>query len=320
MSNSKLRGLAALVTISALMTSLGCSDIENARRSMDAVQSMGGKMDQTNDKLNRTDESIRLQKALISLQQITSDASMDRLYPVPTGLMPYAKTFAETATAREIVELTYLWLKEVDEVQPLKSFNDQGVEVARTAEQESRILIQKYGRIQALMAIAGFLPAATLQSLIETEITNNGRFAETGLNVLMMRVLFLRMVMLEESLYKRGSFASVGEAEEALKYMNQVQAVLDLPFASALSVKTRGLVGLGGYDVIQNLDFTLNAEMKSLLSSGWNRLADLTLSSTTMTTRTFSNDPAKNASEQKQLAERRAAVLSAAQAAIERIK
>ena len=154
--------LRGLILGAVALTFMSCSDLDKARHSMDAVDTMQQKTSEMSDGMKSTNESIRQQKMLVCLDGMKSNYSLQHLYPIPSDLMPYAKTFAEAVRADEISELAYLWLKEIDEVSPLKNIGPNGKEVDLTPEQQSQAMVQKFGRFQGLMAIAGFLPEQTV--------------------------------------------------------------------------------------------------------------------------------------------------------------
>lgn len=310
-----MKNLTLVILVS--LSLIACDKLHKADTAMDSVNGMGDKMDKTVAELENTKEKIRMQEALISLKEIISTESMDRLFPVPTGLMPFAETFAKAATPKEIFQLTYLWLKEIDEIKPLNGFDSAGKETSLSLEKQNQVLVEKFGRLQALMAIAGFAPQEKIDSMIETEIKGSGRFRKSVLNVLMFRALFLRQILLQESLLKYGRFESVGEAEEALKYTRQLDWILRLPFRSEISARTTGLKAPAGYEVIGNLEIQMDTDTMSYMTSAWGTLAELTEKNLKLNLRSDSADLKENQAILARDQARAAAVIREAKAQAE---
>lgn len=65
---------------------------------VDATRSLPARKDATN-------ASIHKQTLLVALNDMLSDQNSQYLAPVPTGMLPGGQTFAEEATAEEIVKL-----------------------------------------------------------------------------------------------------------------------------------------------------------------------------------------------------------------------
>ncbi len=305
-------GLLVLMTLALL----GCDKLNKADSALDSVAQMNTKMGEMNDGLLNTKEAVRLQKMTLCLDAMRTDYALERLFPVPTEIMPYARTFSEAATAHELVELTYLWLKEIDEITPLKKVGEDGAEVDFTAAEQARTLSQKFGRFQALSAIAGFIPAQTLDQIVHEEILGSGRYRESALNLLMLRAVFLRQVLLEESILKKGKFASVGAAEVAVDYMSSVEKIARFPFVNEISLQTTGLTGPAGYNgSISNADLKMDADTLGFLTSGWSKIADAIENGLPIEIRNNTADPAVNKATQERDLNRKAKALSTVRAA-----
>jgi len=254
---------------------VGCNQFKKIDDATDDVGQMKDRTTEMNEQMKSTNDSIRQQRLLLALENAVAESSLERLYPVPTGVMPGAKKFAEAVHADEVLDLTYLWLKEIDEVTPFAHLNLDGTERGFDANEFNEILIKKYGRLQALFAIAGFLPETIVDEIIQNVVQGSGRYQTTALNLLMMRTLFCKQILLDENLLQDGAFKSVGEAEQALEYMDSVNKILRLPFASSLFLKTRGLNGPAGYNgPIANVDLTMDSDLTKSLADGWNQIVN----------------------------------------------
>ena len=164
--------------------------------------------------------------------------------------MPYGKKLAEAASATELIDLTYLWLKEVDESLPAKDIDDAGNEVPYSRKQVARINNEKLARIIALQVIAGFTPQATVDEIVQNNIIGSNRdgsrrYEQTALAFLMLRTMFIRDVLLQESLLS-GPLDNVGKVEDAIRYAKQIDTIAKYRFAAKVGFKTRGLIDEGG--------------------------------------------------------------------------
>ncbi|UOF00165.1 hypothetical protein [Bdellovibrio reynosensis] len=225
---------------------------------LEGTKQVPGKMDQTNgnmkkmlEEMKTTNKGVHDQSLLLPLENLIKEENHDTLAPVPFKLMPFGKKFAESATAEELIELTYLWLKEVDEALPAKDIDEAtGDEVPYTKKQVHKINTQKIAKLTALQVIAGFAPQETVQEIINNYIVANNReggrrFEETGYAFLMLRTVFIRDVLLKESIMAT-SIDNIGKLEEAMKYIKKLDAIARLRFTDKIRFKSRGLIDFEG--------------------------------------------------------------------------
>ncbi|WP_413943819.1 hypothetical protein [Bdellovibrio sp. HCB-162] len=238
-----------------LLLSLAACDLQEA---LDGTKKVPGKMDETNanmrkmlDEMKTTNKGVHDQSLLIPLENLIKEENQDTLAPVPFKLMPYGKKFAEAASAEELIDLTYLWLKEVDEALPNKDIDEAtGEEVPYTKKQIQRINTQKLAKLTALQVIAGFTPQEVVQEIIHRNIIGEKleggrRFEETAYSFLMLRTMFIRDVLLKESILST-SIDNVGKLEEAMKYIKKVDSIARLRFADKIQFKSHGLIDFEG--------------------------------------------------------------------------
>lgn len=200
---------------------------------------MGDKMNATNARMDATNASIHKQTLLVALNDMLSDQNSQYLAPVPTGMLPGGQTFAEEASAEEIVKLAYVYLQEINEIQPDDS--QRQTDGHFPAALITRMDHQKMAKLSALEVIAGLAPQATIDTLIENEVNSGGRYEDTAYSVLMCRALFLRDIMLNESLF-RLPLRNIGTIDEAVKQTGYLERLAELPFASKISLKLIGMV------------------------------------------------------------------------------
>lgn len=225
---------------------------------LEGTKAVPGKMDQTNgnmkrmlDEMKTTNKGVHDQSLLLPLENLIKEENHDTLSPVPFKLMPFGKKFAESANSEELIELTYLWLKEVDEALPAKDIDETtGEEVPYTKKQVQKINTQKLAKLTALQVIAGFTPQETVQEIISNYIIAHNReggrrFEETAYSFLMLRTMFIRDVLLKESILAT-SIDNVGKLEEAMKYIKKLDAIARLRFSERIQFKSHGLIDFEG--------------------------------------------------------------------------
>jgi hypothetical protein len=215
----------AILILAAL--SLTACEVNDA---MHSANSIPPKMDKMNQRLDETSEAIRLQKLAIAKENLEDEKNSYVLMPIPTGLIGYAKLFAETATVDELVGQIYLYIKEVNDGMPIPT---------DAADHSLDQNIHRLQRMTAAQAIAAFVPKETIAKMVDQEIVQRGRYQKTAMNILTMRFQFLRDVMLSASLLAE-PFASVGSAEDALKYLGYMDDILSFSFKDEIMVKITG--------------------------------------------------------------------------------
>lgn len=225
--------------------------INSTKQIPDKMNQTNSKMESMLDAMKTTNKGVHDQSLLIPLENLLKEENYDTLAPVPFKLMPYGKKFAEAATSEELVELTYLWLKEVDEALPAKDIDETtGEELPYNKKQIQRINTQKIAKLTALQIIAGFAPQATVQEMIQNYVVGGTleggrRFEETTYSFLMLRTMFIRDILLKESILSK-SVDNVGKLEEAMKYIKKIDAIARLRFHNKIEFKSRGLVDYEG--------------------------------------------------------------------------
>lgn len=262
--------ILSLILTAILLSSCG---IQKMFDMPDKMDSMNKKMDQMTEGMDKTNfnmgqminlmgktvDGVDKQKVLLPFQQLMDEKNYDLLSPIPSKLMPWAKEFAEAIPAKDFAELSYLWLKEIKEVNPLKKMDKDGNEIPFTAEEISKINTLKLGRLSALQAVCGFLPDEKLNSVIDQQLVHYGRFEKTVYKVLMMRVQFIRDIMLNESLLSE-PLTTVGEIKEAVMYATKLDFIARLGYADKIAVKVEGF--LAPLETFQE-KFNVNVAVKS---------------------------------------------------------
>lgn len=206
------------------------------------------KMDRTNQSIEemiqqveRTNASIYKQAKLISFENMLKAENTAQLFPVPTRLIPYGRELAQIISAQEILELSYLWLKEVDEVFPPLRVDKKGNDIPYTNKEIEKINHNKMARLLGLQIVSGFLPEQTVLELIENEVYTGGRYEELAYTILMLRAQFIRDILLDASLLYE-PLNNPGKLAQAVEYNKSLDFISKLPFAHRIQLKTKGFI------------------------------------------------------------------------------
>lgn len=271
-----------LIYACTLCCGLTACDVEDAIKGTKEVpakiDATNGNMNRMLDEMKKTTAGVHDQSLLIPMENLIKEENHDALAPVPFKLMPFGKKFAEAATATELMDLTYLWLKEVDESMPAKAIDDStGEELPYTKREIARINNEKIARLTALQVIAGFTPQQTVNEIVAKNIVGvndqgSRRFEQTAYAFLMLRVMFIRDVLLQESLLA-SPLDNVGKVEEAIKYAIQIDSIARYRFANKVEFKSRGLVDATGRQLPEDMQPAEKMEL-SVASVLWGKIYD----------------------------------------------
>ncbi len=201
-----------------------------AQKAIDNTNKIPKKLDDTIKTMEKTECTL---VRGISFENLLKDEFGRDLSPVPFDLMPFAREFAKCASEEDLAEVTYMWMKKLNEV----TLDLPSPSEAQVADFNHR----KLHVYSALQAVAGFIPQAKLERIITTQLYGAGRYQESVMEMLMLRVQFLRDVMLENSLFSKG-LTNVGTVEKAVEYAQNIEFIARLPFAKEISVNVTGFM------------------------------------------------------------------------------
>lgn len=205
---------------------------------MDATIAMGPRMDgmknATIAEMDKTNESIRHQTMMVALTEMQKDSNQVYLFP-PIGMMPYGETFGKSATAEELVKITYAWLKEIN------SSTADGVGPQADGKWPAKEVLdrEKYAKLVALQVIAGMAPQAKVEKVIEEQIRDGGRFESAAYEFLMLRYAFIDGIMIQESLFSK-PMINPGMFLKGLEYLKQLEFISKLSFKDSIAIKVIG--------------------------------------------------------------------------------
>lgn len=222
-----------------LLTSLGCkvTDALNSTAGMDQrmIQLQSG-MDTTNKNMEKMVDAVHDQQVVLPYEQLLTAENATVLKPIPFKMMAYGEKMAQAMTAEELVKLTYIWLKEIDESQPEKDskdckVNEVGKEICGKPFYSKELLArtnhEKEARFAALKVLAGFAPQSIIEEIVQEHLTTPGRFRRTTLNLLTLRSMMLKEILLDESILKEELW-TIKVADEGFKYMNQLNYIAEI--------------------------------------------------------------------------------------------
>lgn len=232
--------LAALISVSAL----GCAKLND-------MFDMPKKMDNMNQEVARTNDTVERQPVVLAFEAMLKEEYAQELWPIPFNLMGFAKEFGKYATVEDLVELFYVKIKELNEVQmELEAPTDE--EIAKFNHKKRHTLVM-------LQAVAGLLTDAKVKQIIDQRIATDDRFADAALNLLMMRAQFIRDVLLEASLFS-DKMKHAGEIEKAVEYANSFEYLARLPFARHIATEITGFYEKPGSEETEDVIETLEPE------------------------------------------------------------
>lgn len=223
------------ILLCLILVGCGASD------AIDATKSMPAKMDGMRGDMAVTNNAIHKQTLLVALSDILKEENSRNLNPFPAGMFPGGKAFGEEATQQELVELTYLFLRDIaeitpDESKPLK--DESGNFTAYAIEFDH----QKMVKLNALMAIAAFTPQSTIEAIVANQIGE--RYEEDAYAFLALRTIAIKSFLLEQGLYAK-KVTNPGKFDKALEYLKQIDYVAQLPFAEKVGIRTKGFLNQG---------------------------------------------------------------------------
>lgn len=227
-----------VLCITALSFAVSACGLTEIPKKMDKTN---GNMEKMIQNMNHTNAGIDKQAKLIPYENLLKTENTETLTPIPTRLMPFGKELAQVISSEEMVELTYLWLKEIDEVYPEHKVDANGNELPYTSDEISKINHDKMARLVGLQIIAGFLPQSVVQDMIHQQVHTGGRYEDVVYAILMLRAQFIRDVLLEASLLSL-PLNNSGKVAQAIEHNKSLDYLARLPFARKIALKTLGFI------------------------------------------------------------------------------
>ena len=217
-----------LILLVTALTISSCSKIESV---LDKAESIPGKMD------NLSASTAELQRKEIvktSVQELNDSKNYNKLSPIPTDIIPWAKKAAENMlVADELVPYIYIKLKDIN---TLRYDDNSGKPYDLADPQAIEFENNKVGLYNVLFAISGFLPEYKVDELLAI-LERSDEYSETILQILNFRVYFINNVLMAEK-YKQTALVNLGAIEAAIKYNQSVERILRLPYIDKIKTET----------------------------------------------------------------------------------
>jgi hypothetical protein len=224
-----------------------------ANKMPNTMTSMNNKMDETNKGIQSTNESVRLQKLILAKDDMLKEENTRDLEPVALGMIAGAKKFGEAATTEELIEFTYILLKQIRDQKPEDMNN---VELKKQYDHDKMI------KFSQLLTIAGFAPEEKVDQIIDEQIYGSGLYIDEGYAFLMARVYFLG-TYLNESLLAM-PIKSIKKMDETILRLGSMDKILKLPFKSDVKMD------VVGFFIRENISVALYDESGDFLMDTWN--------------------------------------------------
>lgn len=249
-----------LIFVLALVAVLpACKALDAADATINMQDQMGNMLKTTKEMQEETSKltsAIHLQKMDAALKTIYSPENTQAIVPPSSGLLAGAKVFAEEGTAIELVEYTYVTLKEIDKTELKDSLKAIPAEVEKFNH-------GKKIKFVALEAIAAQTSTSVVKNIIQEQILGGGgRYEDVAYSFLMLRALFLYDFYLQSGVLG-GPLNNMGKLEKAYEYLSQLEFIASQPFADKIAVKTTGILAPeDNFDLSFNT--VINPEMKGM--------------------------------------------------------
>lgn len=226
---------------------------------IEATRNMPEKLDNMNAEMKKTTHAIHDQTLLLSLQEMEKDENFRdksiNYFALPLDLLPGGEVFAKEATALELAKLSFLYLRNINEVsanENLKVYNEQTGTSSYPKDYEERADFEKFKKLTVIQVIAGFVSQEKTEQIVKEQIEDGGIYEEGAYTFLTLRAQFIKTILLEDRILVNG-IKNVGQLEEAYKCIQQIDYIYNLPFQKNISVKIYGMIN-SDYNQTLSLD------------------------------------------------------------------
>ncbi len=201
------------------------------------MQVMQEEMSNMNGELAKTNLAIHTQILVDALKEMLTPANSTYLSP-PTGMMPAGQKFADEATADEVVQLTYVYLKDINEVQPDDSQRVNGHFPDTLVTQMDH---DKLVKLTALEVIAGFASQDVIADMATRQVSQGGRYDQAAKATLMLRASFIGDLLIGSDLFAN-KLDDLGKVDEAISRVSNLDWMARLSYVGQIGVKTTGML------------------------------------------------------------------------------
>ncbi len=232
------------ILLCAILAFSSCGQIQ---RILDGTEKLPEKIDGMSGKMGIVNDATRLAVIAGAEEKLADPKLRANLAPVPYDMLPPGKVLAGALTSDE----TVLFFKNY-----ISKLNNQSSADSVPVVDEETFQHNRVADYYMLMIVAGFLPDATLNEIIEKQQFQGG-YQEEMFAILKLRADFNGDMMLVMSLLglnpmevdENGNFKVVrenyklntlGKIENALKYIEKVELIAKLDFADKIDLKIEG--------------------------------------------------------------------------------
>lgn len=241
---NRFSNISALVSISIILGACGTQEAIDATRSMpgklDSMQGTTSEMKDTTsamkDQTGKLLSSVHLQTMAVAIAQMVDQKNLSYFFP-PIGIMPAGKVLAEEATALELMEISFGWLRFIEETDSSDPFFAQAKTDEEREAQKEQLDRDRLARLLAIQVLAAYTPVETLRQIIRDQIESGGGLYEsTAYSFIALRFTFTDGMLLKGSLLDR-RIKNIGEFQEAIARNEKLEFIASLPYVSRLEYK-----------------------------------------------------------------------------------
>lgn len=240
-----------------------------------AIPDMNNKLSATNKGLNKMGDTMNQMAsgtvAINAIPQLENYNNYSVLDPLPLKLLSWGNLLGNVISVDQFVGLADLWLNQANAIGPVQTVDTNGKLLPPTAAQLYEADTARFGRLSALMTVAGNLQEDTVTQLIQREIVEGGQYENDTFSVLALRAFFIQNLLANSSTYQ--VFPSIGALKHAVTYATAVDRIAQLPYVKKLQFSLTFLEP-NGYPVsggpnITNIQFTMDPSMAPQI---WNQV------------------------------------------------
>lgn len=238
-----MKTLAGFIILALALS--GCGKLNET---LEKTKSMPDKMDKMFAETKKMTCELPSKIAFESLLKEDLGRVLD---PLPFDLMPFAEEFASCTPNKKLIKILNLWVSKFNEV----TLNNP----APTPEDIAKFNHDKLHVLSALQSVAGLIPSEKIEQIVQEQvILNDGPYRPTVMQMLMLRVRFMRDIMLKVKFKK---IETIGQMEEAIQHAEAIEYIAKLPFSKEVAVELTGFMDPMPTEIIEVMDPNIARKM-----------------------------------------------------------
>jgi hypothetical protein len=294
--------------LNALVVLLLLSSCAKLNKVLDGAENLPEQISKTNKGIESTNEAVRLQKIGESFKVMVDANNRKTLSPIPSDMMSASKIMAEALTSDEALLFIKNYMIKVNEeiFEDTYPLADKGTDAGMALYVD--FLHNKQADLLMITLVSGFLPNATLQTMIKDQ-SEQGAYRDVLFASLKMRADFYNNVMLDAGLIGSGKkLETLGQIAKAVEYTDKLDFICKLDFVDQISMKVTGFTE----EMNKNLSASLD---KNIALNNWKKVLEKAQSD--FKAASFSKDPDANAKALKDYTEQHNSLIYQIQAKID---